>query len=448
MAARDIRLGLTENLPQFSVLSLMTLLVGAAIGAERVALPPLAASAFGISSILATVAFVAVFGAVKAVMNLVAGRLSDRAGRRTLLLLGWAFGLPYPLLIIWAPNWYWVLAANALLGVNQGLTWSMSVTAKIDLVGPVRRGLAVGIDEAAGYAGTGLGGYAGGLLAAAYGLRPAPYAFALGVIVLGGLLTVWPTRETLPWAAAEAAAHGSPGGRPAAGLPPLRRLFAYMTLRDPTTFAMCQGGFLNKFVDGLVIGFFPLYLLGRGLSLVDVGLTTGVYAAVWGLGQIPSGALADRAGRKGPIVAGIALIGTGLVGVRLANVLPGFVAGGAVMGIGMALCYPTFIAVIGDVAHPRWRGGALGVYRLCRDAGYAAGPIVLGAVAGAFGMGTAIWVAAGLMGGSALIVLAMMRESEPGRRTAPPVWQAHPELLGGPDRGRPGRQAPTDPSDA
>ncbi|MHB1787688.1 MAG: MFS transporter [Acidimicrobiales bacterium] len=422
------KLGLRQNWAQFSIFTLLTLLIGVTIGVERVALPPLARHAFGISSILYTVSFVAAFGTVKAVMNLVSGRLSDHHGRKSLLLVGWAFAVPFALLIIFAQAWWWVVIANLFLGVNQGLTWTMAVTAKIDLVGPVNRGLAVGIDESAGYVGVGLGGFAAGFLVTSYGLRPAPYLLALGVVAVGALVTLGLAKETLPWARAEAANHPTADAGPKA-VPKLSRLVAYMSWHDKSMLAVCQAGFLNKFVDSLVIGFFPLYFLGKGLGLATVGALVGVYAWVWGLGQVGTGALADRIGRKAPITAGIFLIGAGIVVVLLTGSLPGWLAGAAIMGGGMALVYPNLISAVGDVAHPAWRGGALGVYRLWRDGGYAIGPLVLGGIAVAGGITAALWAGAVLMGLSGVVVLVAFHETEPARRHRAPAWESHPEWV-------------------
>ena len=423
------RLGLRENWWQFSLFTVITLLVGMTIGVERVALPPLARHSFGIVSILYTVAFVSAFGAVKSVMNLLAGRLSDRHGRRLLLLVGWLFAIPYALLIIFAQAWWWVVLANLFLGVNQGLAWSMSVTAKIDLVGPVNRGLAVGIDESAGYVGTGLGGFAAGLLVAAYGLRPAPYLLALSVVAVGALLTLTLIRDTLPWARLEAD-HRDPSGGDPPKAPSLARLARYMSWHDRSMLAVCQAGMLNKFADSLVIGFFPLYFLHRGLSLPAVGALVGVYAWVWGLGQVPTGWLADRLGRKPPITAGTFLVATGIAIVTITASRPLWYAGATVMGIGMALAYPNLITAVGDTAHPSWRGGALGVYRLWRDGGYAIGPLVLGLIAILGGIDAAFWAAAILLASSALILLVMLGETDPNRRTQPPAWERHPEWDG------------------
>ena len=437
--------GLRQNWFQLSLLALLTMMVGATIGVERVALPPLAQHAFGVTSVLYTVSFVSAFGVVKAIMNLVSGRLSDRRGRRLLLLAGWGFAVPYALLIVFAQNWTWVLVANMFLGVNQALTWTMSVTAMIDLVGPVNRGLTVGINEAAGYVGVGLGGFAAGLLVVDYGLRPAPYLLALGIVGLGAVITIWPTRETLPFARAEgelralATATASPaatGPRPPADRSPgLRRLAGYMSWHDRSMLAVCQGGFLNKFADSLVIGFFPLYFLQRDLSLLQVGLVVGVYAWVWGLGQVATGALADRVGRRLPIASGILTVGVAVALIPLTSGLGPWLGASALMGVGMALVYPNLISAVGDVAHPEWRGGALGVYRFWRDGGYAVGPLVLGAVALAFGLVAAFWAIVFLMGLSGAIVILLMRETEPSRRRLGPAWQGHPEWIYGPDAG-------------
>ena len=416
----SLRLGLAANWRQFTIFTVLTLLIGMTIGVERVAVPPLARDAFGVTGLLYTVSFVSAFGAVKALMNLISGRLSDRHGRRPWLLLGWAFAVPYALLIIFAQAWWWVVAANLFLGVNQALTWTMSVTAKIDLVGPVNRGLAVGIDEAAGYVGTGLGGFAAGLLAAAFGLRPAPYLLALGVVGAGAALTWLGARETLPWARAEAAGEAGP---PA---PKLRRLLTYMCWQDPSMLAACQAGLVNKVADSLVIAFFPLYFLSRGLALPEIGLLVGIYAWVWGLGQVGTGWFADCVGRKPPIVGGTLLLALGVVAALLGGGGGLTFAGSAAMGAGMALAYPNLLTVVGDTARPSWRGGALGIYRLWRDSGYAVGPLLLALA----GIRAAFWLAAALLAISGLLSLILLKETLPRRRRGAPVWQRHPDLAG------------------
>jgi len=422
------RLGLRENWWQFSTFTFITLMIGMTIGVERVALPPLAERAFGTTSVLYTVAFISAFGAVKSVMNLVSGRLSDHHGRRALLLIGWAFAVPYALLIIFAEAWWWVILANLSLGVNQALTWTMAVTAKVDLVGPVNRGLAVGIDESAGYIGVGIGGFAAGLLVASYGLRPSPYLLALAVAALAALVTFAVAKETLPWAHAEAASQRLPGALPEPK-PKLSRLAVYMSVHDRSMLAVCQAGFINKFTDSLVAAFFPLYLLRQGTSLAEVGLLVGVYAWVWGLGQVASGALADRTGRKGPVTAGTFAISAGTVVILATSVHSLWFAGAALMGAGMALVYPNLITAVGDTAHPSWRGGALGVYRLWRDGGYAVGPLVLGGIASVAGLNAAFWAAAALTGASGVALLLLFDETEPARRTRAPAWERHPEWV-------------------
>lgn len=427
---RPPQLGLRENWLQFTLLALLTSLVGITIGVERVALPPLAGSVFGIHSLLYTVSFVTAFGAVKAVMNLVSGWLSDRAGRRGLLLVGWLFAIPYALLIIVANSWVEVVVANLFLGVNQALTWTMTVTSKIDLVGPGNRGLAVGVNEASGYVGVGLGGFVAGLLAASHGLRPAPYLFALAVVAVGLLLSLWPVRETLPWARAEAtAADGGAAAARATPVPSLRRMLAYVSWHDRTLLAVSQAGLVNKVADSLVIGFAPLYLLGRGASLIAVGAIVGVYAWVWGLGQVGSGVIADRWGRKPPIVAGTFGVAGGILLVLLGDGLPWWFAGAAVAGAGTALLYPNLITAVSDVSHPAWRGSSLGVYRLWRDAGYAVGPLLLGGAAALGGVGGAFWAAAVLQSVSGMVLLVLMRETQAGRRHHRPAWQGRPEWL-------------------
>lgn len=398
------------------------------IGTERVALPPLARHSFGITSILYTVSFVSGFGAVKSVMNLLAGRLSDNHGRKSLLLIGWLFAIPFALLIIFAQAWWWVVVANLFLGVNQGLTWSMSVTSKIDIVGPLNRGLAVGLDESAGYVGVGLGSFLAGILVANFGLRPAPYLMALAITAVGIILTLGVAKETLPWAMAETSSR-TLGGAPIGAVPKLSRLFSYMSWHDKGMLAMCQAGFLNKFVDSLVIGFFPIYLLQRGIGLAGVGTIAGTYALIWGFGQTITGTLADRIGRKTPIALGTFLLGVGIVIILLVDSIALWLVGASVMGMGMALVYPNMISAVSDVADPSWRGGALGIYRLWRDGGYAIGPLLLGAIAVVAGLVAAFWTTAILMALSTIFVLAFFDETEPNHRIVDPKWHAHPEWM-------------------
>jgi len=412
-------LGLARNWLQLGLLGILTLLVGGTMGVERVALPPLASRVFGVTSILYTVSFISAFGAVKAVMNLVSGRLSDRHGRRPLLLLGWAFAVPYVVLIIFAQSWVWVIWANAFLGVNQALTWTMAVTSMIDLAGPANRGLAVGINEACGYVGVGLGGFAAGFLVTLYGLRPAPYLLALAVAGAGLLLTIWPIRESVGKAREEQVqgdqekAPSPQGGINLREGPGLVWILRQMSWRDRGMMAVCQAGMVNKFADSLMIGILPLYLLVRGLKLWQIGLLVGVYAWVWGLGQVPSGQLADWLGRRPPILVGAGLVAVGVAMVPLLHGFGPWLLAATVMGLGMALIYPNLISAVGDVASPRWRGGGLGVYRLWRDGGYAVGPLVLGGVAALFGLVVAFWVTVALTIASAGALAVFLGETHP-----------------------------------
>jgi MFS family permease len=431
---RTTTLGLRANWWQFSLFTLITLLIGLTAGVERVTLPPLAHHAFGVTSILYTASFITGFGAIKAPANLLAGRLSDRHGRRGILASGWLLAVPYAVLVILATHWWQVILANAFLGASQALTWTMSVTAKIDLVGPTNRGLAVGIDESAGYIGVGIGGFVGGIIAAHLGLRPAPYLLVIGVVVLGLLVTLGPARETVDFARHEAVHLGQRKGprsnTQATSAPRLGQLAVYVSWRDPSLRAVSLAGLVNKVADSAMATVLPLLLLARGAHLATVGLVAGVYAWVWGLGQVPGGALADRVGRKIPIVMGTALIAAGLGLLGGIAVAWSWYVSAAVLGLGMALVYPNLITAVSDTVEATWRGGALGVYRLWRDGGYAIGPVVLGVVAGAWGIPASMLVATVLVGASALLLAATLAETHPQRRREPPRWQTNPATIG------------------
>lgn len=454
--SNSYRLGLRENLFQFSMLALLTFLVGASMGIERTTLPPLAKSSFGITSILYTVSFISAFGLVKSVMNLLAGRWSDSIGRKPLLISGWVVGLVYPLLIIFATHWWEVVIANLALGVNQALAWTMTVTGKIDLVGPHNRGFAVGINEASGYLGVSVGGLVGGLLATSYGLRPAPYILALAVIIVGGLLSVWPIKETLPWAHWESVQNdkaersidnkaernidnikvsegvgyllrkSEADQDDAIGKPRLGQVLALVSWRDRASAAASQAGFINKFSDSLVIGFFPIFMRSKGASFTTIGVVVAIYAALWGILQISAGWLSDRIGRKIPVVIGQLLVGGGILVVVYGSSPIIWSIGASIMGIGTALVYPTLIAVIGDVSHPKWRGNSLGVYRLWRDGGYFIGPLAIAIVAEAFGLMVGFWFTALLSIASGIVVAALMYETEVKKRKVSQQWLIHP----------------------
>jgi MFS family permease len=409
-----VRLGLRENLPQFSLLVAINALVGGMVGQERTVLPLLAEESFGLSAFTATATFVVAFGATKAVTNLVAGVMTDRVGRKPVLVAGWIVGVPVPLLLIWAPAWGWVIVANVLLGVNQGLTWSTTVIMKIDLVGPSRRGLALGLNEAAGYGAVALTALVTGEVASRYGLRPEPFFFGVAFVVLGLGLSAAVVRETSSHVALEAASTGTAASEDLGVGTVLRRT----TWRDPSLSAVCQAGLVNNAVDGLAWAFLPLLFASEGVSVAGIGVLAALYPGVWCVAQLFTGAWSDRVGRKPLIVAGMLLQG---VALALMAGGTGFAlwAGGAVLvGLGTALVYPTLIAAVGDVAHPRWRATAVGVYRLWRDTGYVVGGIVGGVVADALDVRAAVWAMAVLSAVSGVVVAARMTASNSPARAA------------------------------
>jgi MFS family permease len=400
-----IRLGLRENLAQFSLLVAVNALVGGMIGQERTVLPLLAERTFGLTAFTATTSFVVAFGATKALTNLATGALADRIGRKPILVAGWLIGIPVPLLLIWAPSWGWVIVANVLLGMNQGMTWSTTVIMKIDLVGPSRRGLALGLNEAAGYGALSLTALITGEIAARHGLRPEPFYLGIAFVALGvGLSTVF-VRETLGHAHLEAATTTSVGDRDDG----LRVVFARATWQDPSLSAISQAGLVNNAVDGLAWGILPLLFAAEGLSVGRIGVLAALYPGVWCVGQLFTGAWSDRAGRKPLIVAGMVLQGAALALMASADAFELWAVGAVLIGVGTALVYPTLIAAVGDVAHPHWRATAVGVYRLWRDTGYVVGALLGGIVADLFDLRAAVWVVAILSVVSGLVVAVRMK---------------------------------------
>lgn len=394
-------LGLRENAPQFALLVLVNGLVGAMVGLERTLLPALAEQDFELAARTAVLSFIAVFGGTKAATNYLAGRWSDRWGRKPLLVGGWLVALPVPLLLMWAPSWGWILVANAFLGVSQGLTWSTTVIMKIDLAGPARRGLAMGINEFAGYLAVALSALATGYVASRTGLRPEPFALGIVYAVLGTGLSLFLVRETRDHARHEAAEH-VPSTASAA------TVFAITTWRSPTLSAATQAGLVNNLNDGMAWGLFPLLFAAHGLGLGRIGWLVALYPAVWGLGQLITGAASDRWGRKPFIVAGMGLQAAGIGVVASASAFGGFATGSVLLGAGTALVYPTLLAAVSDAAHPDWRASAVGVYRLWRDAGYVVGALFAGLIADAFGLPAALWAVAALTACSGVVVWARM----------------------------------------
>lgn len=406
MNAPAIRLGLRENAAQFSLLVIVNAFVGAMVGMERSILPAIAEQEFHLVARSAILSFILVFGLTKAVSNYLAGRLSDRYGRRSVLIGGWLVAAPVPFMLMWAPDWNWVLAANVLLGISQGLTWSTTVIMKIDLVGPKSRGLAMGLNEFAGYAAVAAGAWATGWLAATYGLRPEPFYLGVGFVAIGLGLSVFAVRETKHFAAYET----SLAGRADDDHPTQREVFWRTTFKDRNLSSISQAGLVNNLNDGMAWGIFPLFFAAAGLGLDQIGLLAALYPATWGLAQLLTGAWSDRVGRKWLIASGMWVQALGIAVVIVSSGTPGFAAGAVLLGVGTAMVYPTLLAAIGDVAQPSWRATAVGVYRFWRDLGYAVGALIAGLVADAFGLSGAMWVVAGLTFVSGCVVAIRMRE--------------------------------------
>jgi MFS family permease len=405
-----VRLGLRENLPQFVLLVAVNALVGGMVGQERTVLPLLAEQEFGLSAYTAMLTFIAAFGLTKAIANYFAGALADRFGRKPVLLAGWLFAVPVPLLLIWAPTWGWVVFANVLLGVNQGLAWSVTVIMKIDLVGPAKRGTAMGFNEAAGYGAVALAAWVTGVIADAAGLRPAPFLLGLAFAALGiGLSAVF-VRETTGHVEREVTDHVNGAGAHDGDLTS-RQVFALGTWRDRSLSAASQAGLVNNLNEGMAWGLFPVFFAAGGLDLATVGLLTAIAPAVWGLGQLGTGALSDVLGRKWLIVGGQFTEAAGLLVIALGDTFAVWAVGSAMFGAGTAMAYPTLIAAVGDVAHPTWRGAAVGVYRLWRDIGFAVGAVLAGVLADLYSIGTAIVVVAAITAASGLDVAGRMRET-------------------------------------
>ncbi len=416
MTAPTVRLGLRENRAQFALLVAINAFVGAMVGLERSTLPLVGRDSFHLASSAAVLSFIVAFGLSKALTNLGAGALAQRVGRRRLLIAGWAAALPVPVLIATAPSWAWVVAANVLLGINQGLAWSMTVVMKIDLVGPRRRGLALGLNEAAGYGGVALAAGLSGLLASQFAARDVVVVAGAGIALIGFVLSVLFVRDTAAHVALEQSLHHSGSdGTPLR----LREAFARASYRVPALRSCSQAGLVNNLNDGLAWGLVPLFLAAHGASVAQVGLVAAVYPGVWATAQIATGHWSDTVGRKPLIVAGMLLQAAALALLALSGGDVATATGAAVLlGLGTALVYPTLIAAISDAVSPVSRAPVVGVYRFWRDMGYALGALIAGAVADALGYGGAIAIVAALTAGSGLWVLRDMprdrRRGHPG----------------------------------
>lgn len=428
-------LGIRENLRPFLEQLLQVFFVGLTIGLQRTVIPALAETEFGVvqGSMTAIFAFIVSFGIVKGAMNFVSGRLSERVGRRKVLIWGWLAALPIPFMILWAPSWGWIVAANVLLGVNQGFCWSMTVTAKMDIVKGSERGLATGFNEFAGYGGVALAGLVTGYLASYFDPRISLFVFGLVVILLALASGALAFTETLPYARAEAARHkagAATGPRPryveGPESPTAGQIFALVTWRNRTFMALAQAGSVEKFVDALMWALVPVFMVAKGASLIEIGWVTGIYGFVWGGSQLWTGPLSDVFGRKWPTVAGFFLCAAGVLTFPFLAGVTGWAVAAAVTGVGMALLYPTLIAAMGDIAHPSWRGSALGVYRFWRDLGYAIGALAMGLIADASGMLEAgFWLAGTAMAVSGLWLILGMEETHPRLNPAPDPERSH-----------------------
>ncbi|MEO5780957.1 MAG: MFS transporter [Arthrobacter oryzae] len=386
-------------------------LVGGTLGQERTVLPLLAAQVFQLDLYTSALTYILAFGLAKAATNYFAGTLSDRYGRKPVLVAGWIIALPVPLLLIFGPSWGWIVAANVVLGISQGLTWSTTVMMKMDLVGPSRRGLAMGLNEAAGYLGVAGAALATGYIAATSGLRPGPFLLGAAFIAVGLGLSVLTVRETHHHAKLEAASHVSVHAGTHAELSN-RDVFTLTSFRDKSLSSVSQAGLVNNLNDGLAWGLFPVLFAAAGLTIDRIGILAAVYPAVWGAGQLVTGALSDRIGRKPLIVGGMLVQAAALAMVAVGRDFGTWLAAAVFLGTGTAMVYPTLLAAIGDVAHPAWRARSVGIYRLWRDGGFAVGALLSGIIADAYGIPAAVGVVAALTGASGVVVAVRMRSTD------------------------------------
>jgi MFS family permease len=415
----DVRQGIREHVGQFSLHVLLVFATGLTIGSERTVVPVLGEEVLGVESFLVIGSFVVSFGIVKSILNLYAGKWGETYGRKPVLVAGWATALPLPIILVFAPSWAWITIGNVLLGINQALTWSMAINAKIDLASADQRGLAVGIDESFGYTGVAVGAWLTGVIASRYSLRPEPFYFLAIVVALAFLISIFLIEETVQYAQAEGDDDHHDANLSFA------EVVKRATYGDRTLFAAAQAGHVENFVDTLFWIAVPLYLTSQGLGIEEVGVVVGVHSAMYFL-QIGTGGLADRIGRRLPVIVGMFLAGGGVLGMVLVEgFLPWAVLAGA-SGFGMALLYPNLMTVPSDAAHPTWRSAGMGVYRMWRDAGYAVGAVVIGFSMEFVGAAAAFYVTAGLMFLSGAVVYGWMEETHPEFGTHEPPAPATP----------------------
>ena len=405
LSSPTVSLGLRANWQQFSLLVLINAFVGGMVGLERTVVPLIGAKEFHLASTTLIVSFIVSFGVIKACANLISGHLADIWGRKRVLVIGWLVGLPVPFMIMWAQHWEWVVAANVLLGINQGFAWSMTVIMKIDLVGPKSRGLAVGLNEFAGYLAVGITAFLTGYIAERYGLRPAPIYLGVVYAILGAALSILLVRDTRGHVHLEIK-----NSQQDTSSRDFWDIFTLTSFRDRNLFAASQAGLVNNLNDGMSWGIFPLFFAAFGLGVERIGILKAVYPATWGILQVATGPLSDRWGRKGLIVAGMWVQAAGLLLTALTHHFEDWLVGSLLLGIGTAMVYPSLIAAVSDASQPTWRARSLSVYRFWRDLGYAIGALSAGIIADIFGMAWAIGAIAALTFASGAVVALLMHE--------------------------------------
>lgn len=406
MNSKSIQLGLLANWRQFTLLMIVNAFVGAMLGLERTVVPLIAADEFALTSVSVTLIFIISFGIVKALANLFAGHNADRVGRKPLLVAGWLIGLPVPLIIILAPSWGWIVFANILLGINQGLCWSAAVIMKVDLVGPVGRGRATGLNEFAGYLAMALSTAVAGWIAAQTALRPYPFYLGIVFAMSGLILSLFFVRETRGYALQEAAQHHQTGEKLS-----FWAIFRRVSWQNKAFFSLSQGGLVNNLNDVVIWGMLPLLAVSMGVSVAEAAAVGGTYLGVWGFSQLFTGALSDRIGRKPLVTGGLWVQSLGIALLVLGADSSAWLLAAIVMGLGTGMVYPTLLAAISDLAHPSWRASALGVYRLWRDSGYAFGALIGGLLADLFTIQVAVLVIAAFTAVSGAVTFFLLPET-------------------------------------